>query len=82
MGFTMLVSLKVTRNSYNQYSALTYHDMQNVTISLEESTLAWAENEAKRRNCSVSILLGQLLKEKMLKEVYEKQLLPYATPTK
>lgn len=78
----MLVSLKVTRNSYNQYSALTYHDMQNVTISLEESTLAWAENEAKKRNCSVSILLGQLLKEEMLIEISGKQPNPYAIPTK
>jgi hypothetical protein len=56
--------------------------MQNFTITLEESALAWAEIEAKRRNCSVSILLGQLLKEKMLSEVAEKQLLPYTAPTK
>ena len=56
--------------------------MQNVTISLEESTLAWAENEAKKRNCSVSILLGQLLKEEMLIEISGKQPNPYAIPTK
>jgi hypothetical protein len=56
--------------------------MQKITIPVEESSLAWAEIEAKRRNCSVSILLGQLLKEKMLSDVAEKQLLPYATPTK
>ena len=56
--------------------------MQNVTITVEESALEWAESEAQKRNCSVSILLGQLLKEKMLSEVAEKQQLPYATPTK
>lgn len=78
----MLVSLKGTRNSYDQYSALTYQYMQNVTISLEESALAWAENEAKKRNCSVSTFLGQLLKEEMLIEVAGKQPSPYSTPTK
>jgi hypothetical protein len=56
--------------------------MQNFAITLEEFALEWAENEAKRRNCSVSILLGQLLKEKMLKEIAEKQQSPYAIPTK
>ena len=65
-----------------QVFSVNIQEMQNITITVEESALAWAEIEAKRRNCSVSILLGQLLKEKMLKEVYEKQLLPYATPTK
>jgi hypothetical protein len=56
--------------------------MQNVTITVEESALEWAEIEAIRRKCSVSILLGQLLKEKMLKEAAEKQPYPYVTPTK
>jgi hypothetical protein len=56
--------------------------MQNVTITVEESALAWAEIEAKKRNSSVSMLLGQLLKEKMLSEVAEKQQPPYAMPTK
>jgi hypothetical protein len=56
--------------------------MQNFTINLEESALAWAEIEAKRRKCSVPVLLGLLLKEKMLSEVAEKQPLTYAIPTK
>ena len=56
--------------------------MQNFTITLEESALEWAENEAKRRKCSVSMLLGKLLKEKMLREVAKKKLLPNAAPTK
>jgi hypothetical protein len=56
--------------------------MQNFTINLEESALDWAEIEAKRRNCSVSILLGQLLKEKMLIETAGKQPRPFAKPTK
>lgn len=56
--------------------------MQNFTITLEESALAWAEIEAKRCNCSVAMLLGQLLKEKMLSEVAEKQPPTYAIPTK
>ena len=65
-----------------QVFSVNIQDMQNFTINLEESALAWAENEAKRRKCSVSILLGQLLKEKMLSEVAEKQQLSYAKPTK
>jgi hypothetical protein len=56
--------------------------MLNVTITLEESALDWTEIEAQKRNCSVSILLGQLLKEKMLSEVAGKQPSPYAVPTK
>jgi hypothetical protein len=56
--------------------------MQDITINLEESALDWAENEAKKRNCSVAMLLGQLLKEKMLIEVAGKQPNPYAAPTK
>jgi hypothetical protein len=56
--------------------------MQNVTITVEESALDWAEIEAEKRKCSVSILLGQLLKEKMLKEAAEKQPYPYVRPTK
>ena len=65
-----------------QVFSVNIQDMQNFTINLEESALAWVENEAKRRKCSVSILLGQLLKEKMLSEVAEKQQLSYAKPTK
>ena len=56
--------------------------MQNFIINLEESALAWAEIEAKRRNCSVAMLLGQLLKEKMISEIAEKQFPIDATPTK
>ena len=65
-----------------QVFSVNIQDMQNFTINLEESALAWAENEAKRRKCSVSMLLGKLLKEKMLREVAKKKLLPNAAPTK
>jgi hypothetical protein len=55
--------------------------MQKVTITVEEFALEWAEIEAKKCNCSVSILLGQLLKEKMLREVADKQSSPYVPAT-
>ena len=65
-----------------QVFSVNIQDMQNFIINLEESALACAENEAQKRNCSVSILLGQLLKEKMLIETAGKQPRPFAKPTK
>lgn len=40
--------------------------MKNVTISLEEDVALWVRVLAARRNTSVSRLVGQLLKEKMI----------------
>ena len=65
-----------------QVFSVNIQDMQNVIITVEESALEWAQSEAQKRNCSVSILLGQLLKEKMLSGVAEKPLPPYGKPTK
>ena len=42
--------------------------MRNVTITLEEETARWARVWAAREGTSVSRLLGDLLKEKMLRE--------------
>ncbi|MEN8150954.1 MAG: CopG family transcriptional regulator [Planctomycetota bacterium] len=42
--------------------------MKNVTITLEESVARWARVHAARQGTSVSRLLGELLKEKMLRE--------------
>ena len=42
--------------------------MKNVTITLEEETARWARIQAAREGTSVSRLLGDLLKEKMLRE--------------
>lgn len=43
--------------------------MQDLTITIDESELAWAEVEAKNRNCSVSRFLGQLVEERMRQEL-------------
>jgi hypothetical protein len=42
--------------------------MKNVTITLEEETARWARIWAARQGTSVSRLLGQILKERMLRE--------------
>lgn len=39
--------------------------MRNVTITLDEQTVAWARMHAARRNMSLSRYLGELLNEKM-----------------
>ena len=46
--------------------------LRNVTVTLEESVSRWARLEAARRETSVSRLLGEILKERMLDEdVYQ-----------
>lgn len=77
-----LISPKNHSKFARQVFGVNIEDMQNFTINLEESALEWAEIEAKRRNCSVAMLLGQLLKEKMLIEVAGKQPSPNAVPAK
>ncbi|HXE71314.1 MAG TPA: DUF6364 family protein [Candidatus Nitrosotenuis sp.] len=42
--------------------------MRNVTITLEEEVARWARVWAARQNKSVSRLVGELLKERMLQE--------------
>jgi hypothetical protein len=42
--------------------------MKNVTITLEEKVAAWARVRAAERETSVSRLVGEMLKEKMLRE--------------
>lgn len=39
---------------------------RNVTITLDEQTARWARLEAARRDTSVSRLLGDILRERML----------------
>jgi hypothetical protein len=47
--------------------------LKNITISLEENVARWARLEAARRETSVSRLLGEILKERMLaKDSYER----------
>ena len=47
--------------------------LRNVTVSLEENVARWARLEAARRETSVSRLLGEILKERMLaKDSYER----------
>jgi predicted DNA-binding ribbon-helix-helix protein len=41
---------------------------RNVTVSLDEEVALWARLEAARRDTSVSRLLGDLLKERMVRE--------------
>ena len=40
--------------------------LRNVTVTLEEEVAQWARIEAARRDTSVSRLLGDLLKERLL----------------
>ena len=42
--------------------------MKNVTISLDEEVARWARVWAARHDTSVSRILGELLKERMLQE--------------
>ena len=42
--------------------------LRNVTVTLEEAVARWARIEAARRDTSVSRLLGEILKERMLQE--------------
>ena len=42
--------------------------LKNVTITLETDVARWARLEAARRETSVSRLLGELLKQRMLEE--------------
>jgi hypothetical protein len=44
-------------------------DMKNVTVSLEEDVALWARLWAARHDTSVSQVLGELLRERMLCEV-------------
>jgi hypothetical protein len=39
--------------------------MKNVTVTLDEDTVAWARVEAARQNVSLSRLLGEILEERM-----------------
>jgi len=42
--------------------------MKNVTITLDEKVAAWARIRAAERESSVSRLVGDMLKERMLEE--------------
>jgi hypothetical protein len=42
--------------------------MKNVTITLDEKVAAWARIRAAQRETSVSRLVGEMLKEKMIEE--------------
>ena len=47
--------------------------LRNVTVTLEESVARWARLEAARKDISVSRLLGDFLKERMIeKEGYQR----------
>ena len=43
-------------------------DMKNVTITLDERVARWARIRAAEENTSVSRLVGELLREKMVDE--------------
>jgi hypothetical protein len=42
--------------------------LKNVTITLEKDVARWARLEAARKDTSVSRLLGEILKQRMLEE--------------
>jgi hypothetical protein len=43
-------------------------NLRNVTVTLEEDVARWARLEAARSDLSVSRLLGDILRERMLQE--------------
>ena len=46
--------------------------LRNITVTLDESVARWARLEAARKETSVSRLLGEILRERMLqKDGYE-----------
>ena len=42
--------------------------LKNVTVTLEKDVARWARMEAARRETSVSRMLGEILKQRMLEE--------------
>jgi hypothetical protein len=42
--------------------------LRNITITVEEDVARWARIEAAKRDSSVSALLAEMLKERMLQE--------------
>jgi hypothetical protein len=42
--------------------------LKNVTVTLEKDVAQWARLEAARKDTSVSRLLGEILKQRMLEE--------------
>ena len=68
----------VNRNSIDTNFVLRYNrvmkaKLRNVTVTLEEDVARWARIEAARNDSSVSRLLGEILKERMLdNEAYRK----------
>jgi len=56
--------------------------MKNVTVTLDEEVARWARIWAARRETSVSRLLGELLRERMLQEErYEAAMQQYLAVT-
>jgi hypothetical protein len=56
--------LFLTLDSCSNVSVL--RRLRNVTVTLEEDVARWARIEAARQDTSVSRLLGELLKERMM----------------
>jgi hypothetical protein len=57
------------------YTRVMKAKLRNVTVTLEEQVARWARIEAARRETSVSRLLGEILKERMLRnDVYDKSM--------
>ena len=52
--------------------------MKNVTITLDEKVASWARIRAAERETSVSRLVGEMLKEKMIEEeIYQASMQNY-----
>ena len=55
-------------------------DVKNVTVTLDEAVARWARIRAAERETSVSRLVGEMLREKMLEEQsYEAAMREYLT---
>jgi len=59
--------MKEAHEKFDTKFVLHYHSvMKNVTITLDENVAHWARIRAAELNTSVSRLLGEMLREKML----------------
>jgi len=50
------------------YSRVMRSRLRNITVTLEDTVARWARMEAARRETSVSRLLGDILKQRMVEE--------------
>ena len=74
-GLCHKIQNTVVTNFVLHYTRVMKTKLRNVTVTLEEPVARWARIEAARKETSVSRLLGEILKERMLRnDVYDKSM--------